>query len=584
MATSSSNGGESSGSGTKIALRTEDEQQAAAREREERERAEAEKEASDRREARRKSLANRRVSFAAEATLHTFHEIEYMQDSTTSTESTRRASSVTSQSPAPQNHGYAGSDASDPPSSPMRMADDAAEPSANQQDPSQKGRRRSSAIPPLNFNNPEDDTLGSALYSSDSEQADGVAEIQGEEYSGSDSEVEDGTVMTVDADEMTSASMASVRSVSTASESTSLDENLRLAAQRAATQQLEDDGNDDNDDDDEGEVIPALLGWGKNNKPSQAPQQHNDPSNRPGDDPPQSPANQDEDGTQMEMDMEMDTDMNMDMDMTNAVGRIIQPQNVSPQQSQDEEMSMDVTQALGGIISKEKPSNRRRSVFGKKSVAGKRETLSFGEETMELTTAMGAVHSSRASDASQFDLDGNEDMSMELTTAIGGLVSNPDTKSTRDQGRRRTLTAKGKQPDNDDATMDMTVGVGRILPVEDDNDEGGDVTMGMEMTLPLGNIIKPAANSDARTVAKQIMEQEANQPDTPVAMESRAKPLVDKSTAKSAAKSAAKPAAKPEAKPATNHNGREASPSLEAFRGKGLRRTPTRSTLSLIHI
>jgi len=52
-------------SGSKIAVKTEEEQQAAAREREERER----------RDARRKSLANRRVSFAAEATLHTFHEV-----------------------------------------------------------------------------------------------------------------------------------------------------------------------------------------------------------------------------------------------------------------------------------------------------------------------------------------------------------------------------------------------------------------------------------------------------------------------------------------------------------------------------
>src|ERR1700709_208807 len=49
---------------TRIALRTEEEQQTAAREREERERKELEKEENARREARRKSLANRRVSFA----------------------------------------------------------------------------------------------------------------------------------------------------------------------------------------------------------------------------------------------------------------------------------------------------------------------------------------------------------------------------------------------------------------------------------------------------------------------------------------------------------------------------------------
>src|SRR5690606_13301138 len=75
--------------GSKIALRSEEEQQAAAREREEREK----------KNSRRKS---RRVSFAAEATLHTFHEVEYAQDSTTSTDSTRRASSIAGQITQPQ--------------------------------------------------------------------------------------------------------------------------------------------------------------------------------------------------------------------------------------------------------------------------------------------------------------------------------------------------------------------------------------------------------------------------------------------------------------------------------------------------
>ncbi len=109
---------------SKVALRTEEEQQAAAREREEKERLALEKEFNDRREARRKSLANRRVSFAAEATLHTFHEIEYLQDSTTSTDSTRRASSLAAQSPAPPREEHHGSDASEPPSTPPERVEE----------------------------------------------------------------------------------------------------------------------------------------------------------------------------------------------------------------------------------------------------------------------------------------------------------------------------------------------------------------------------------------------------------------------------------------------------------------------------
>ncbi|KAF2454347.1 hypothetical protein BDY21DRAFT_326485, partial [Lineolata rhizophorae] len=66
-----------------------------------------------RREARRKSLANRRVSFAPEATLHTWDVIEYMRDATTSssasssTPSSRRQSSATQPGTgaSPANHG-----------------------------------------------------------------------------------------------------------------------------------------------------------------------------------------------------------------------------------------------------------------------------------------------------------------------------------------------------------------------------------------------------------------------------------------------------------------------------------------------
>lgn len=533
-ATNSPSDNEISGPGTKVALRTEEEQQAAARAREEKERAEAEKEAKNRREARRKSLANRRVSFAAEATLHTFHEVEYMQDSTTSTESTRRASSVAAPSPASRTQDYLGSDASEPPSTPPGPAD------GSERDAQQKKRRRSSGIPPLNFNNPEDDTLSSTVYSSDSEHADGVEEIHGEEVSGSDSDsdVEDGTVMTVDADEMTSASIASVQSTSAASDSTSLDENLRLAAQMAATQQL----------DEEEEAIPAFAGWGKKSKVPQyaLPNlQANEPHTSQ-----QSPVEREEDGTQMDMDMDMDTDM----DITGAVGRIIRQQAASPQDGQDEDMSMDVTRAMGGIISQNRPPTRVQS----KLSPGKQvdEESSLDEETMDLTTAVGGIHSGRPSGASHVDLDGNEDMSMELTTAIGGLLL---PKKVSAQTRRRTISA----PDNagdDDATMDMTVGVGRILLASGEKGEDDEATIGMDMTMPLGGIIKPSSSPVARSIAKKVMEQEADEPDAPTAAPVEAKSSPTK-----------------QAWTAIDEVG---SPSMAGFRGKGLRRTPARAASS----
>lgn len=167
-------------------MRTEEEQQAAAREREERER----------RDARRKSLANRRVSFAAEATLHTFHEIEYMQDSTTSTDSSRRASSVADKSPG---NGDQGSTLQNPTQNTLSSASDQAE--------LPKKPRRSSGAQSLNFHDPEDHTITSSVYSSDSEPADAVEEIAADEDEESSSDSDDGTMMSMDT--MTGTSIAS---------------------------------------------------------------------------------------------------------------------------------------------------------------------------------------------------------------------------------------------------------------------------------------------------------------------------------------------------------------------------------------
>lgn len=525
----------SSASSTKVALRTEEEQQAAAREREEWERLEAEKEANSRREARRKSLANRRVSFAAEATLHTFH-VEYMQDSTTSTDSTRRASSIAGQQQQPS---------SDPPE----------EGEEEQELPVDKRRRRSSGIPPLNFNNPEDETLSSTIHSSDSEHtdADGVAEIQGEELSDSDSEVEDGTMMTVDADEMTSASVASVVSARSAeSDSTSLDENLRLAARMAATQRL--------DEEDEEEEIVGFAGWVK--KPNSRPNE--DETTKAQDAVQQSPQMQDDDGS----DMDMDESMDVDMEMTHAVGGILESQNRSPEQvGEDMDMSMDVTRALGGIISHNKATARRRSVRPPRQEP---EEVEDEDVPMDITTALGGVKPARISDGSEMR-DDNEDMSMELTTAIGSVIpSRPNGKSPK-LPRRRSMAPRRNNPADEDGAMDEMVAVGRILssapaqPGEDGDD--ATMTMGMDMTTAVGGIIKPTAQPQDRSTARKVMEAEADEPgiDAIASVEKKSS-------------SSRKPKQRPSV--AADENG---SPAMGIFRGKGLRRSPVRDASFSAH-
>ena len=521
--------GEGSGAGTKVALRTEEEQQATAREREERERAEMEKEIKDRREARRKSLANRRVSFAAEATLHTFHEVEYMQDSTTSTDSTRRASSVAAPSPVPRPEEHHGSDASEPPSTPPEHVDEpVSESPANQRDLHQRKHRRSSGAASM-YGNDEDDTIASTVYDSDLEHADGVTEIHGEEMTdSSDEDEEDGTMMTVEAEEMTSASIASHYTFS--GESTGdLDENLRLATQRAATRRV--------DDDEEEEVIAGFAGWGRKTPSTENATQEIK----------QAAADDNDQGSDVEMTMEMD------MDITNAVGGILRPKEspIDEEEDEGEEMeidtSMDVTKALGGIISKPNPQTRRKSTKQAPRQAAD-DTTSFGEETMEFTTAVGGINHSRIFDASHLTNDSNEDMSMELTTAVGnvlGAVLAPN-------ARRRTVAPEH----GEDSVMDMTVAVGRILPAVDSTEEDGDETMGMDMTMAVGGILKSSSVFDTRSAARKAMELEADAPDPSVTVSAEL-PL------------------SPRRCPSANENG---SPEVATFEGKGLRRSPSRST------
>ncbi|KAI1804712.1 Spc7-domain-containing protein [Daldinia bambusicola] len=503
-------------SGTKIAVRTEEEQQAAAREREERERAEMEKEINDRREARRKSLANRRVSFAAEATLHTFHEVEYMQDSTTSTDSTRRASSLAA--------------SKDQASSQADQADDLV-PGSPEQDSHDQRRRRSSGVSNLSFNQ-NDDTMASSIYSSDSEGTD-VIETHEEigSDSGSDSDA-DGVSMDLDVDEVTGTSVASAmsaRSAVTNDSDDTLNTALRLASRRAETLSI----------DEEEEIIPS-FGWAKKPAPKQASPKEN----------------QENIGQEDTAGMDMD----MDMDMTNAVGGIIKANNDPLEDAQEEEMSMDVTRVLGGIL----PSRNNAQNTQPASPEKAGEESLIDDAPMDLTVAVGGIRKDPPRNNNLFgadddDNDEDEDMSMEFTAAVGGVLSGrgPDTSSKKAQSRRRTLAAIDDDDDEaamDMTAMDMTVGMGRILSSNEEEENDEDATMGMDMTMAMGGIIKGPPSAKDRTEARLQMEREVDENDNVPALNSSAKQRL------SAAISGIN----------TSESG---SPGLSAFRGQGLRRT-----------
>ncbi|CAN8101132.1 unnamed protein product [Discula destructiva] len=529
-------GGDSSGSsGMKIALRTEEEQQAAAREREEQQRAAMAKEIQDRREARRKSLANRRVSFAAEATLHTFQEVEYMQDSTTSTDHTRRASSVAAQSPAPPQADQADEETLDAPSADTEHVDETvAESPEDQRQLHRKSRRRSSlAISENNFGDQPDDDMASTVYDSDSDEGDDVAEVQ-TEASGSDSDSDnDGTLMTVDAEEMTSASLASTRYGADDGEtSSSLDGALREAARRAVNQAREPDEDE--------EIIPGFMGWGKSARQRQqqleSASQEEPPSE--GDLPSSSPLK-----SSPLKEVVDDTEAGMAMDLTAVQGGIIEPEAPS---SPADDMSMDVTNAYGGILASHSP--------GQPTYADSAQ----GDATMEFTTAVGDIHRDEPSDA-DLDHQSDQEMSMELTSVMGRVLGakNKQLQDFMQQSSSPVKDPIGADDGPMDMTLDMTSEVGRILAPGTQTEEqnaAGDDDMDMEITAAVGDIIKSAGFSENRTAAKRVMELEADQPET-----TNAESTPIKSPARKLMSSARRSS--------------ETSPGLAASPGKSLRRS-----------
>ncbi|KAL8400092.1 hypothetical protein RB594_000481 [Gaeumannomyces avenae] len=535
---------------TKVALRTEEEQQAAAREREERERAELEKDIHNRREARRKSLANRRVSFAAEATLHTFHEIEYMQDSTTSTDSTRRASQ-TAASPAPPAavHNPESDDASEPPSTPPDHVDHGvAELPEDQRGLHQKRRRRSLGVKPLDAH---DDTLNTTVYDSGSEDGDAIEE-QDDVSEASDS---DGTMMTLDADEVTSGSGITAGSMSMMSNdsTTSIDEMLRLATERAGV------GAAAREPDENEELIPAFVGWGK--RPAATSSYA-----------PQSP--EIESSPVKSVHEESDHDNGGEMEMTRPMGGIIRSTHdddqstVAPDDedgedeeddamSMDMDMSMEMTHALGGIV-------------GKKASAvpkGRPEATICVDQTMDFTMPMGGIQSSAPKenkDDEEPDYDSNEDMSMEMTTVMGGVLSTTRAGGGQQSGRRTLM--RTEDGDGETMGMDMTVGLGRILPLaKQQNDAAdqslGDATVGMEMTTALGGII---ADSSPLVCLQTPNKTGATSP-------LRKMTLSHKPVSPTRTRTPTKKAA-----PLRGRIAR--TPERSAFNGSGLRRTPERQT------
>lgn len=462
-----------------------------------------------------------------------------MQDSTSSTNSSRRASaaankangannSLNAHAPEPQSYGTAGDDDND-----------------TRQRRSSHGAGTSHS----NFSQRDDDTA-TTLYSSDSEPADVVEEEIVEDENGSSSDSDDGTMMSVVTEEVTGTSMGSDPGISDVEEeeeepSSTLDEALRLATQRAGTQRLDQDDSSEEDEDEE--IIPS-FGWIKKGNPTGGNPERL--STAP--EPTQDLTTQTDESTEMNMDV--------DMDMTNAVGGIIKPAQDEESENGDEDMSMEVTRVLGGIINRSKPPQDAPQPAEEEEEEGDEP---MEEVTMEFTTAIGGIRRPEIDDMEERD--DNEDMSMELTAIMGGVLGKHMRKSMGASRRQ----SHSQMSEAGDVTMDMTTGFGAIVSaskdagaeMEEEDDDEGDATMGMDMTTAVGGIIRQNPEN-TRQFGKSIMREELDKPTSP-----------KKAIQAAARKSLGSPrkSASP-TRPARNISNENDSPG-SAFRGNSLRRS-----------
>lgn len=452
----------------------------------------ADAEKAERQAARRRTLANRRVSFAPEATLHTWDVIEFMRDPTTSTdssESTRRASNITRSSNGGSPFKRSNALDSDPPSTPPEQADEpASSPSspAHQRDLHQKKRRRSSGISPSDTSSPS----GASGSSDVSESEDGDEDAEG-------SEDETGTAMSLDLDDNTVQSMAA--SDSSTGSSARLEAALKQAASAAGTRGIEYDEYGDASMELAGdEVTNAFKPWAEQKaatQPSGSASLDQENVN------PFSPAFKAQlvSGyvSRPATVVEEDTG-DLSMDMTRAVGGIMKAPVEKATSSPDGDGTMDLTLAVGKIHSHDKDQSPVTQ-------SGQKRPRSTTEDGSPGVAGPVSQTKRRRSSVARSSMG---DDTMDLTIAVGGIQN---TRSPAKPDRRKSVAQRrssGAVSEADEGTMDFTQAIGGIKAAaradhtSSSFDENEELTM--ELTTVLGDI-KEANNAtnDARPVTPQ---------------------------------------------------------------------------------
>ncbi|KAK1813264.1 hypothetical protein LTR12_012327 [Friedmanniomyces endolithicus] len=430
-----------------------------------------EAEKAERQAARRRTLANRRVSFAPEATLHTWDVIELMRDHTTSTDASDQTRPAGNGGTPYKQSNPLSSDDEEPQSTPpeQEQAPEKLPASpAPQRNLQKKQRRRSSGVSPTSLDQQEDDSaLSGVSVSSDASGSEDEAEEE-------DLEDATGTAMSLDTGEETIQS-----SESGSSTSSSLTNRLQEAAHLAGTRGIEYDEHGEGTMSMEiagEEITNAFKPWAQRATAQSAISASLDQENIN----PFSPAFKAQIASGLVTrppTIEEENTGDLSMDVTRAVGAILKapppPPPPQPASSPSGDGTMDFTQAIPKIIT---TSQKRR-----------RSTTEAGSPSTEAAPAR--PKRSRRSSVARSSM---SDDTMDLTMAIGGIQ---DSASSAHRERRRSARRRssGITMELDNATMEFTQVVGgikaavaRVEHTTSSIDENEELTM--ELTTVLGGI------------------------------------------------------------------------------------------------
>lgn len=436
------------------------------------------------------------MSFAPEATLHTWNVVEIPDDSTSSSNSnsTRRASSLTdsgNQQSAP------GPNQPESPSSPDAEVDSDIAFSPVHHDDLQELRNRRTSVgnylggPRSLSSSP---FSGSSVEGSDDTGVQGPAGEEADDHSsGSDSGFDgDSTAMSMDVTGRSAATAQSEESNSSSESSARLNDALRQAAQEAGTRlvDIEKENGDMSMEMADQEITGAFQPWIKK-------------------------------GQRQSFDWGDISALNDQENVDPSKRSSIHSQTTSD--DGDEDMSMEVTNAIGGILSNG-PSRRQSAAAIRRRSSG--EETNFDDQTMELTNAIGGIAQS-ASPAKSITSNNeheDEEMTMEFTSVVGGAIGNkpaaPETGQENHEqvgsytpARDRNFSEWNNEGDDMDGTdMEMTRAIGSILPPirEQPEEQEDDQTMGMDVTTAMGKILPSQLEVDDKSHAKKLMELESD--------------------------------------------------------------------------